>query len=109
MGLSIRWDASNVDPKQYSIALITEEEATFPEFRRSLSRTFKTTLATTEAQIEALVNAPELHGMVLDLDSIGSSARDGIEVLHEIRKLRQDLILVAITHSTSSDLSLAAR
>jgi DNA-binding NtrC family response regulator len=109
MGLSIRWDVSNLDPKQYSIALITVEESIFPEFRRSLASTFKTSLATTETQIAALIDTPELHGVVLDLDSIGGGARDGIEVLHEIRQLRQDLIIVAITRSTSTDLSLAAR
>ena len=46
--------------------------------------------------------------MVLDLDSIDQGAADGIEVLQEIRKLREDLVLVAITESNSSDLQLQA-
>jgi two-component system response regulator PilR (NtrC family) len=45
---------------------------------------------------------------VLDLESIGEEPADGIEVLQEMRRLRGDLIMVAITDSSSSELPLLA-
>jgi len=41
--------------------------------------------------------------MLFDLDSVGDGARDGIEVLQEIRSIRDDLVLVAMTRSRISD------
>ena len=80
----------------------------FREMRRALSPNFRTTLASTEFQIKTLIDDPDLHGIVLDLESIGDGAADGIEVLQEMRRLRDDLIMVAVTDSTSSELPLLA-
>ena len=38
---------------QYSVAIVTEEESSFPEMRRVLAPTFQTVLASTEKQIRA--------------------------------------------------------
>jgi DNA-binding NtrC family response regulator len=94
--------------ERYSIAIITLEESTFREMRRALSPSFRTTMASTELQIKTLIDDPDVHGIVLDLESIGDAPSDGVEVLQEIRRLREDLIMVAITSSTSSELPLMA-
>jgi len=94
--------------ERYSIAIITLEEQMFREMRRVLAPSFRATMASTESQIKILIDDPDLHGIVLDLESIGDEAGDGIEVLQEIRRLRDDIIMVAITESTSSELSLQA-
>ena len=93
---------------QYSIAIITVDEAAFPEMRRILAPNFRITLGSTEKQIKDLVADPHLHGILFDLDSIGAGARDGVEVLHEIRALREDLVLVALTASSQRSISLMA-
>ena len=80
----------------------------FRGLRRALSPSFRATLASTESQIKTLIDDPDLHGIVLDLESIGDGATDAIDVLQEIRRLRQDLDLVAITASTVSELPLMA-
>jgi DNA-binding NtrC family response regulator len=49
-----------------------------------------------------------VHGIVFDLDCIGDGAADGVEVVQEIRKLREDVALVAITESTNSEIPLKA-
>lgn len=95
-------------PERYSIAVITLEEPMFRDMRRALSPSFRATLASTESQIKTLIDDPDLHGIVLDLESIGDGATDTIEVLQEIRRLRQDLVIVAITASTGSGLPLMA-
>ena len=94
--------------ERYSIAVITVKEELFPAVQRYFSPTFKTVLASTEEQIQAAVHDPGTHALVFDLDSIGAGAADGVEVLQEIRKLREDLVLVAITESSSNEIALRA-
>jgi DNA-binding NtrC family response regulator len=108
MGHSARLDASSSDVSRFTIAVVTVKEKRFPEMGRYLAPTFKTIRASTEEEIQTAVNDSGTHGLVVDLDSIGDGAEDGIEVLQEIRKLREDLVLVAMTESTSSGLSLKA-
>jgi ClpP class serine protease len=71
-------DKNDPNRELYSIAVITVDESAFPEMRRALSGSFKTTLAGTEEQIKAVVEDPQLHGILFDLDSIGEGARDGL-------------------------------
>jgi DNA-binding NtrC family response regulator len=93
---------------QYSIAIITLDESVFPEMRRSLSSEFHVTLATTEQQIKDLVQDLELHCILFDLDSVGESAADGIDVLQEIRAIRDDIVLMAMTQSRDRSIPLRA-
>jgi two-component system response regulator PilR (NtrC family) len=102
------WDGLPSNGARYSIAIISDEQSTFPEISRFLAQTFRTSLATNEEQIEALVSAPQLHGIVLDLDSIGDGVNDGVEVLKELRQLREDIVLVAITRSRDRSVPLKA-
>ena len=74
-------------------------EDVFREMRRPLMPAFLVTLASTEEQIKNLIDNPDIHGIVFDLESIGDDPSDAIEVLQEIRRLRDDLILVALAHS----------
>jgi DNA-binding NtrC family response regulator len=93
---------------RHSIAIITLAEGMFREMRRELSPAFRVKLASDEEQIKGLIDDPDIHGIVLDLESVGEGPADAIDVLVEIRRLREDLILVAITGSTSSELPLQA-
>ena len=94
--------------ERYSIVIITLDENMFREMRGALASSFRATLASTESQIKTLIDDPDIHGIVLDLESIGDGASDGIEVLQEMRRLRDDLIMVAITASTGGELALQA-
>jgi len=91
---------------RHSIAIITLAEDMFREMRRELSPAFRVKLASDEQQIKGLIDDLDVHSIVLDLESIGDGPADAIDVLVEIRRLREDLILVAITESTSSELPL---
>jgi len=93
---------------RYSIAIITLAEEMFREMRRPLMPAFQVALASTEEQIKSLIDNPNVHAIVLDLESIGEGPSDAIEVLQEVRRLRDDLILVAITESTGTELPLLA-
>jgi DNA-binding NtrC family response regulator len=93
---------------RYRIAVITVEEAAFPEIRRTLGTAFQTVLASTESEIKDLIDDAQLRAILFDLDSIGDGARDGIDVLREMRLLREDLVFVAMTRSADRGVSIKA-
>ena len=93
---------------RHFIAVITLADEVFSDMRRALSSSFRLTHASTEEQIKDLVDNPRIHGIVLDLETIGGGPADAIEVLQEMRRLRDDVMLVAITESTASELPLLA-
>ncbi len=108
MGPQFSSERPQTATERYSIAIITLDEPMFREMRRELSLSFRSTMASTEPQIKTLIDDPDIHGIVLDLECIGEGAADGVEVLEEMRRLRDDLIMVAITDSTSSELPIMA-
>ena len=91
---------------RHSISIITVADEMFRQMRRELSPTFRIRLASNEEQIKTLIDDPDVHGIVFDLDIVEEGAAEAIEALQEIRRLRDDLILIAITESTSSELRL---
>lgn len=90
------------------VALVTVNEAIFSIIQDALSRDFRVVQAETENIIKNFVDDPELCAMIFDLDSIGDGAKDGIEVLQEIRALRQDIVLVAVTTSSQRTIPVLA-
>ena len=94
--------------ERYSIALITEDKAAFSEMRLRLTPSFQITLARTEDQIKALVEDLHIRGLLIDLDCIEGGAKDGVEVLQEIRRLRDDVAILAMTESTDPSIPLLA-
>jgi DNA-binding NtrC family response regulator len=92
----------------YSVAVVTVDATEFAEMRRGLLPEFRVTLADTESGIKNAVEDPGLRAMLLDLDSIGDAAADGIEVLQEIRAIRDDIVIVALTKSRERNLPLHA-
>jgi DNA-binding NtrC family response regulator len=94
--------------EQYSIALITMDESVFPEMRRFLTPRFQITLARTEEEIKALVEDSTLQGILFDMDCVDEGPKGGVEVLQEIRALREEIVLVAMTKSTDRSIPLTA-
>jgi DNA-binding NtrC family response regulator len=90
------------------VALLTVNETTFSNIREALHQDFRIVQAGTENLIKGFVDNPELRAMIFDLDSIGDGAKDGIEVLQEIRALREDIVLVAITSSNQRSIPVMA-
>jgi len=98
-----------IDPAQvYSIAVVIEDADAFPEIKRGLQPTFRAKLAHNEHAIKDAVEDLGLQAMLFDLDCIGDGASDGVEVLQEIRAMRDDLVLVAMTRSGQHSIPLRA-
>ena len=88
--------------------MITVEAAAYPEIRRSLGTAFRTVLASSEEEITALMTDGSLQAVLFDLDSIGTGAGDGLDVLKEMRQLRQDLVFVAMTRANDRSVPIKA-
>jgi DNA-binding NtrC family response regulator len=90
------------------VAVLTVNGDAFAHIHRALDGEFRAVQAENEKTIKTLVDDTELRAMIFDLDSIGSGARDGIEVLQEIRALREDIVLVALSSSSQRSIPVMA-
>lgn len=95
-------------PERYSLAVITDDEELYPEIRKHLGGELRTSLASTENEIKNILELPDLHAILFHLDCIGDGPADGLEVLEEIRKIRDDVVLVAFTRTNSRSIPLKA-
>ncbi len=97
---------SAASPARYALAVITDDEEIFPEIRKHLGSEFRTTLASDENAIRELLEQPNLHAILFNLDCIGDGPIDGLEVLTEIRRIRDDVVIVAFTRSNQRTIPL---
>ena len=95
-------------PERYSLAVITDDTEPYAEIRKHLGSEFRTSLATTENEIKTVLELSTLHAILFNLDCIGDGPHDGLEVLEEIRKIREDVVLVAFTRANSRSIPLKA-
>lgn len=93
---------------EYPIAIITDETAAFPDMQKSLAPRFGAVLAQTQEQIQSIVDDPTVRAVLIDLDSIGEDASHALDLLQQIRHIRDDLVLVAVTRSNSRSIPLKA-
>jgi two-component system response regulator PilR (NtrC family) len=101
-------DMNPAQGQVYSVAVVIAEASDFPEMRRGLLPAFRAILADNERAIKDAVEDSSLQSMLFDLDSVGEGARDGVDVLQEIRTIREDIVLVAMTRSRDHNLPLRA-
>jgi DNA-binding NtrC family response regulator len=92
----------------YSVAVVIADPSAFPEMRRGLLPAFRATLADTERAIKEAVEDQTVQSMLFEMESVGEGARDGVEILQEIRAIRDDIVLVAMTRSRDHSLPLRA-
>jgi DNA-binding NtrC family response regulator len=95
-------------PEQYALAVITDDGELYSEIRRHLGGALRTTLAGNENDIKDVLEQPDLHAVVFSLDCIGNGPFDGLEVLEEIRRIRDDVVLVALTRTNNRNIPLKA-
>ncbi len=66
-------------------------------------------MATNENEIKsARWSGPALQAILFNLDAVGDAPRDGLEVIEEIRKIREDVVLAAFTRSNQRTIPMKA-
>ena len=93
---------------QAGIAIITAETSSFPDMQHFLGPRFKAELARNEKQIQSAVDSPNIRAILLDLDNVGEDTSAALRLMQEIRLVREDLVLVAITRSNSRSIPMKA-
>jgi two-component system response regulator PilR (NtrC family) len=93
---------------QLTIAIITAETLAFPDMQHFLAPRFKAELAQNEKQIQAAVDNPNIRAILLDLDNVGQDPSEAMRLMQEIRQIRDDVVLVAITRSNSRSIPVKA-
>jgi len=96
------------EPERYSLAVITDDGEFYPEVRKHLGSEFRTILSSTEDEIKKTLEEPELHAVLFDLDCIGGGPGDGLEVLEEMRRVRDDVVFAVFTKSVQRSIPLKA-
>lgn len=99
---------AGTSPERHSLAVITDDAEIFAEVRNHLGARFRISLATTELEIKSILEQEDLHAVLFNLDSIGDGPADGVDVLKEIREIREDIVLVALTKANSRTIPLKA-
>jgi len=105
-GEPVRDAEASYASSEYRIAIITAETSAFPDMQHFLAPRFTASLAQNEKQIQTAIDDPGIRSVLLDLDSVGEDSSDALRLLGEIRQVRDDLVLVAITRSNSRSLPL---
>lgn len=94
--------------ERHLIAVVSDEPEHFRAIREQLGATFRIVPAKTEDEIKDVFENADLHAVLFDLDCVGDGPLDGLEVLEEMRRLRDDLVLAAFTRTTQRTLPLKA-
>jgi DNA-binding NtrC family response regulator len=94
--------------ERHLLAVISDRGEHYREVYKYLGGIFRMTLATTEAEIKKILEEPELQAILFDLDCIGDGPSDGIDVLEEMRKVRDDVVFAAFTRSVQRTIPLKA-
>jgi DNA-binding NtrC family response regulator len=97
-----------ISSERHSLAVITDDEELYVEVRKRLSGELRIFLADTEDEIKQVLERTDLHSILFNLDCIGDGPADGIDVLEQIRKVREDIVIVAITRTNSRAIPLKA-
>src|SRR2546423_7715712 len=90
------------------IAFVPTDETALPDVEKFLATAFHTTVLASADQILPLWTELPLDAILLDLDTAGTSTKDGLSILGELRALSNDAVLVALTRSTSRGVRLMA-
>jgi len=97
-----------LSPERYALAVITDDADLFRDVRKLLTPQFRTTLASSENEIKSVLELPDLNAILFDLDCVGDGPTDALDVLAELRKLREDVVLFAFARGNNRTLPLKA-
>lgn len=94
--------------EHHMLAVISDDGDFYREVRQHLGLAFRTELASNEAEIKGILEQPEVHAILFNLDCIGDGVGDGLDVLEEMRRIREDVVLAACTRSIQRTIPLKA-
>jgi len=104
----MRAAASQSQPFRFSVVIVTTDEFVQPEAEVYLSADYELRVLATWDALISLVKKHPPEAVLLDIDIIGERPDEGVAALAELRSLVPDLLLVALTRSSSKTLRYKA-
>jgi DNA-binding NtrC family response regulator len=95
-------------PSRFRIALVTSDERVQPEAKAHLAGDYDLRILPTWEELVRLVKRQAPDAALLDIDGIGEGPDEGLAALSQLRSLVPNLLLVALTRSTSKSLRYKA-
>src|ERR1700681_1966585 len=86
---------------RYSIFIVTTDGLVGPEAEVHLASDYDLRVFQSCDELLAVHKKQPSHAILLDIDTIGDRSEDGIAALAELRAIGPDLVLVALTRSSS--------
>jgi two-component system response regulator PilR (NtrC family) len=100
--------ATRPQPAPPAVAIVTTDEQVGPEADKFLSAGYQLQYQQTWDQLQAALAQLPLQAILLDLDTLGETSDVGVAALRELRSTHPDLVLVAMTRSSSRLLRMKA-
>lgn len=94
--------------ERHLLAVISDEGEHYREIHKYLGSAFRTVLAKSADEIKSVLEELGLHAILFNLDCVGDGTRDGLDVLEEMRKVRDDVVIAAFTRSVQRTIPLEA-
>jgi DNA-binding NtrC family response regulator len=86
---------------RYSIFIVTTDERVGPEAEAHLASDYDIRVFQSWDELLAAHKKQPVNAILMDIDTIGERSEDGIAALAELRAIGPDLVLVALTRSSS--------
>ncbi|MGA8619350.1 MAG: sigma-54 dependent transcriptional regulator [Candidatus Sulfotelmatobacter sp.] len=97
----MRSTAARSQPSRYSVFIVTTDERVGPEAETYLASDYDLRLFQTWDELVGALKKHSPQAILLDIDNVGESSKDGVAALAELRSIEPDLLLVALTRSNS--------
>jgi two-component system response regulator PilR (NtrC family) len=104
----MRTMSPRTEPDRFTVVILTTDERVRPEAEAHLAQDHDVLVLESWAELTAVIGKQPPDAVLLDLDTVGESSKDGINALDELRALAPDLVLVGLTRSNSRSLRLKA-
>jgi len=95
-------------PSRFSIVIVTTDESIQPEAEAYLAADYSLRVLPSWDALISLVKKHPPDSVLLDIDVIGERPDEGVSALSELRSLVPDVLLVALTRSSSRGLRYKA-
>jgi DNA-binding NtrC family response regulator len=96
-------------PERRKIVLVTKDQLSLPEAEQVFGRVFHFHFCTTVDEFVALDTDHSFSACLLDLDTADTSTQEGLGRLLQLRQRSEDIVLIALTRSSSRQVRLKAQ
>jgi len=100
----MRSAAARVALPLYSVVIVTTDQRVGPEAEAHLASDYDLHMLETWAELAVLLKKQSPDAILLDIDTVAERSEDGVTGLAELRGFNPDLVLIALTRSTSRNL-----